>query len=604
MKQKIVLVCICLLVAFSSWADVTFTASAPKTVAVGQQFRLSYSLNDKGKDIRVPEISDFDVKFGPEVSRGQSMQIIGTQVETTISETYTYILQAKEEGTFEIGPATITVDNKQYRSNSLSIKVVPADKANQIAPSRSNQEQQEQTRTAQISNEDVFLRVHASKNSMYENEGFLVTYKLYFRIGLENYSIPTPNFENFIAHELEGSGNVSVNTENHNGKVYRTFVMRQYILYPQKSGKLTIPSEKIDIVAAFLVRRARSFFDNDQYANVNKSIHSNAVTIDVKPLPSGKPASFSGSVGDYKMTSSITSEKVKTNEGITIKLNISGSGNLKMVKNPEFTFPNDFEIYDPKVELNTKVSQSGVTGNKSIEYLIIPRYAGDFTIPSVEFSYFDPKTGSYKSLSTPEYKLHVEKGKDGDAPSQAVVNYSNKEDLRYLGKDIRYIKTNDAHFSQKGDFLFGTLTYYLSYLIPAVLFIVFFIIYRKQAKENANLALVRTRKANKVASKRLKLAGKLLKDNKKEEFYDEILSALWGYLSDKLNIPLASLSKDNVEAELTKYGAEEGTMKDLIGLLNTCEFARYAPSGSATEMDKVYNDTVQVINKMENTIKK
>lgn len=606
MKQKIVLICICSVFILSSWAaEISFTASAPGSVAVGQQFRLSYSLNNKGKDLRAPEMSGFEVKFGPQVSRGQSVQIIGSQVETQINETYTYILQAKNEGTFEIGPATITVDNKQYQSNSLSIKVVAADKAASQGSSSGRESQvQQPTASTQVSNEDVFLRTHVAKTNAYENEGFLITYKLYFRVNLENYTLPAPNFDGFIAQELEIPGNASVKVESYNGKNYNTFIMRQYILFPQKSGKLTIPGEKIDIVAAILVRRARSFFDNDQYANVNKSIQSNPVTIDVKALPPGQPASFSGAVGDYKMTSSITSENVKTNEGITIKLNISGSGNVKMVKNPEFSFPNDFEIYDPKVDVNTKVSQSGVTGSKSIEYLIIPRYAGDFTIPSVEFSFFDPKTGSYKRQSTPEYKLHVEKGKDGEGPSQAVVNFSNKEDLQYLGQDIRYIKTQPVHLQVKGDFFFGSISYLLFYLLPALLFIVFFIIYRKQAKENANIALVRTKKANKVASKRLKLAGKLLGENKKEEFYDEVLSALWGYLSDKLNIPLASLSKDNIEVELTKYGAEEVTIKDLIELLNTCEFARYAPATGAEQMDQLYKDTVQAINKMENTIKK
>jgi len=609
MKQKIVLIGILVIVAvLPLWAEeVTFKASAPGTVAVGQQFRLSFSLNQTGKDIKIPELQGFEVMYNSGVSRGQSVQIIGSKVETQINETYTYILKATEEGSFEIAPATITVDGKQYKSNSLTIKVVAEDKAIQQNPAQSNQQTdnaQSSSPTTQISSEDIFLRTHVSKNSMYENEGFLITYKLYFRINLENYSYPSPNFDNFISQEIEAQGNVPLNVENYNGKTYRTFVMRQYILFPQKSGKLTIPGEKIDIVASFLVRRARSFFDNDQYANVNKTIHSNPVTIDVKALPAGKSSSFTGAVGNYKMNSSITSENVKTNEGITIKLNISGSGNLKMIKNPEFTFPNDFEIYDPKVDLNTKVSTSGVTGNKSIEYLIIPRYAGDFTIPSVEFSYFDPNTGGYKSESTPEYKLHVEKGKDGEGTSQAMVNFSNKEDLRYLGKDILYIKTKEIHLSSKDNFLFGSVLYILSYLIPALLFVVFFFIYRKQARENSNMALVRTKKANKVAAKRLKLAAKLLSENKKEAFYEEVLSALWGYLSDKLSIPLSSLSKDNVEAELLKYGADESAVKEVIELLHTCEFARYAPAQGTEEMDKMYNDTVQIINKMENTIKK
>ena len=603
MKHKIFLIYIALIATVSTaWADISFKASAPRTVAVGQQFKLSYTLNDKGKDIRIPEMTGFEVKFGPAVSQGQSVLITGSQVNTQITETYTYTLQAKEEGDFEIAPGTITVGNSSYQSNSLTIKVVSADKAVQAAPQRGNR--QEPAQSVDINAEDIFLRAHVSKNSMYENEGVLITYKLYYRINLLDNSYPTPNFENFISHEIENPSNIPVNVENYNGKTYRTFVMRQYVIYPQKSGTITIPGEKIEILASFLVRRAQSFFDNDQYSNVKKAIHSNSVTVNVKPLPSGKPASFTGAVGDYKMTSSITSENVKTNEGLTIKLNISGSGNLKMIQNPEFTFPNGFEIYDPKVNLNTKTTARGVSGSKSIEYLVIPRYAGDFTIPSVEFSYFDPVSGTYKRQTTPEYNLHVERGKGGETASQSVVSYSNKEDLRYLGKDIRYIKTNNITLSAKDSFIYGSLFYVLSYLIPALLFIIFFIIYRKQAKENANIALVKNKKANKVATKRLKLAGKLLKENKKEDFYDEVLRAVWGYLSDKLNIPVSSLSKENIESELSKYGAEESLTKELLDILNTCEYARYAPADGTEQMDKLYESTIQAINKMENTIKK
>ncbi len=604
MRRTLLFLWICLLVSGSvSAAEVSFRATAPKTVAVGQQFRLSYTVSEKAKDLRVPEINGFDVKNGPAVSSSTSVQIIGTQMETVYNETYTYILQAKEEGSFDIGPATITVGNSQYQSNSLSIKVLAADKASQAA-AQSQQQQVETVNSQEIGADDIFLRAHVSRNSMYENEGFLITFKLYTRVNLQSMSNwALPDFSGFVSQQIDLS-NMSWNVESYNGKNYRTGIIAQYYLYPQKTGKLTIQGGKLDTQIAVLVRRARSFFDNDVYSNVNKTIQCNPVAIDVKPLPAGKPASFSGAVGDLNVTSSISSENVKTNEGITIKLSISGTGNLKTIKNPEFVFPNDFEIYDPKVDLNTKVTQAGVSGTKSIEYLIIPQYAGDFSILPVEFSYFDPKSGTYKKHVTPEYKLHVEKGKGGEGASQQVVNYANKEDLRYIGKDLRYIKTGQTDFRTEKDFVFGSFAYWLGYLIPAILFIVFFIIYRKQAKENSNIALVRTKKANKVATKRMKVAGKLLKENNREAFYDEVLKALWGYLSDKLNIPVASLTKDNVESELSKYGAEDSLVKDIMDILGTCEFARYAPSQDSGEMDKLYDSTVQVINKMESSIKK
>jgi hypothetical protein len=380
-------------------------------------------------------------------------------------------------------------------------------------------------------------------------------------------------------------------------------VIKQFFLFPQRSGKLTIAGGQLDTEVAILLRRARSFFDNDVYSKVKKTLNINPVTVDVKALPTGKTGSFAGAVGSYKMTSSINKEKLKTNEAVTVKINISGTGNLKMIKNPEIIFPNDFEPYDPKVDLNTKVTTHGVSGTKTIEYLAIPRYAGDFTIPSVEFSYFDPQTKSYKKYATPEYKLQVEKGKGGEETS-AVVNYSNKENIKYLGKDIRYINTHLVDIRPKESFFFGKTSYILFYLIPALLFATFFFIYRKQIKENANIALMRTKKANKVANKRLKFAGKRLKENNREAFYDEILRALWGYLSDKLSIPVSCLTKDNVESELFRYGADEVLIYELMNILNTCEFARYAPSQGAAEMDELYKAVIQAMNSMENTIKK
>ena len=328
------------------------------------------------------------------------------------------------------------------------------------------------------------------------------------------------------------------------------------------------------------------------------------VTIDVKPLPSGKPASFSGAVGNFTMTSSISSNNVKTDDAVTVKVKISGNGNIKLVKNPEVAFPNDFDVYDPKVEVDIKTTAAGTSGTKTIEYMAIPRYAGDFEIPAIAFSYFDTKTGSYKTITSEPYKLHVEQGKGGGTSSPVVSNFSNKESVKYLGKDIRYLKVNGIHFVPNNELFFGSFMYYMCYLIPAILFIVFFFIYRKQVKENSNLALVRTKKANKMAVRRLKNAGKLMKENKKEEFYDEVLRALWGYLSDKLSIPQANLTKDNVEMELAKYGVDDALIKEFMDILNTCEFARYAPAQASDAMDKLYEQTVDAIGKMENTIKK
>jgi hypothetical protein len=597
--------------------DISFVATTAKVVAAGEQFRVNYTLTtggENGKDIRFPDTKDFDNMFGPTVT-GQSSSITMINGKTTSQSTtvFTYILSAKTAGTYTIPAATIKVGNSEYKSNELSVKVLPPDQAANAATANTNANTGNsnqgggQTSAPAGSSDDVLLRVSVSKSSVYENEGFLVTFKLYTLIDIRGVeSIKLPEYEGFIAQEVDLQPNQPMGYENYNGRNYRTAVLKQTVLYPQRSGRLTIPAGKLDVTAQIRTqRRQRSFFDDffDNIQDVKRTLTSAPVSIDVKPLPQGKPASFFGAVGDYKMTSSINTSQLKTNEAVTIKVAISGNGNIKMVKNPVIVFPNDFDTMDSVVTNNTKVSTSGVSGTKTIEYNAIPRYAGDFTIPKAEFSYFDLKSGTYKTLTTGEYQLHVVQGPAGSGTNAPVVNATNKEDIRFLGKDIRYIKTDAGRF-HTGGFFFGTFRYLLFYIIPALLFLILFWIYRKQAAQNANIALVRTRKANKVASKRLKTAAKYLKENKTESFYDETLKAVWGYLSDKLSIPVSALTKENVDANLMKYGATESLIQDFRNILDTAEFARFAPAQESGQMDELYNATVQAIDKMENTIKK
>ncbi len=581
-------------------ADVTFKASAPNAVVMGQQFRLSYTVNAEARasDLRIPELTDFEVLMGPSTSSSMSTQIINGHVSSETAFTFTYILMPKKEGTFDIGAASIKVKGANYISNALSIKVLPPDKA-----AEANNASGE---VASIGKDDYFVRMEVSDHSVYEQEGFLVTFKLYAArmCGLENAKFP--EFEGFLAQEIE-QPNPQWTQTRYNDRNYFTVVLKQTVLYPQRTGKLTIESGKFDAVIRIPTqRKIRSIFDEfaNAYNDVKKVLVSNPVTIDVKALPSGKPAAFSGAVGSFNMTSEINSNNVKTNDAVTVKMKITGNGNIKLIKKPEVVFPNDFDIFDPKEETDSKTTTAGVSGSKTIEYMAIPRYAGDFEIPAVTFSYFDPKTATYKTLKSEPYKLHVEQGEGGSSSSPVVSNFSNKESVKYVGKDIRFLKVKNFHFIAGSDIFFGSFLYYMCYLVPAILFVVFFFIYRKQTKENANIALVRTKKANKTAVKRLKNAGKLMKENKKEEFYEEVLRALWGYLSDKLSIPQANLTKDNVEAELTKYGVDETLTSEFMDILNTCEFARYAPTQASDAMDRLYELTVDAIGKMENTIKK
>ena len=442
---------------------------------------------------------------------------------------------------------------------------------------------------------------------MYEQEAFLLTYKIYTAVDLRMFeNVKLPDFKGFHSQEVELPNNRRWGLEHYKGHNYQTTVYRQFVLFPQQSGKLTIEPARFDASIAQMIEvddPFEAFFNGgNNYVEIKKTLITPRLTIDVQPLPSGKPANFSGGVGEFDISSSINTTDLKTNDAVTLRVVISGTGNLKLLSDPEVKFPEDFETYDPKVDNKSRLTQEGLSGSKVIEYLAIPRTAGTYKIPSVKFSYFDIKSRSYKTLSTEEYTLNVAKG-EGNA-QQVISNFTNKEDLKVLNEDIRYIKQGNVKLIHRGDFFFGSTSYWMFYVIPALIFMAFFIIYRKQVAANANIARMRTKKANKVAVKRMKLAGKLLGENKKNAFYDEVLKALWGYISDKLNIPLSRLSKDNIEEELQNYGVNEELIQDFINALNDCEFARFAPGSDNQAMDKVYRASLEVISKMENSIKR
>lgn len=611
--RKVILLFILVTTVLGAWADgdVTFVASAPDVVVNGDQFRLTYTVNtQKVRDFRAPNIKGFDVLMGPSRSQQSSTQIINGSMTSTSSITFTYILMASQEGTFTIPGATIVADGQNKTSNSVQIKVLPPDKANGTGGGGSSNSggrasSRSQAAGSKITNQDLFITATASKTTVYEQEAVLLTYKVYTLVNLRQLYGKMPDLKGFHTQEVELPQQKTFSLEHYNGRNYNTTVWSQYVLFPQQSGKLEVPSITFEgVIAQQIVSDDPfdAFFNGgSNYVEVKKNIITPKLTLNVKALPDGKPANFSGGVGEFTISSSISTTELKTNDAVTVKLIISGTGNLKLISTPEVAFPKDFEVYDPKIDNKFTLTREGLSGNKVIEYLAIPRHAGNFTIPPVEFSYFDLKTNSYKTIKTEAYDLKVEKG-EGNA-DQVIADFTNKEDLKVLGQDIRYIKMGETNLTRKGDFFFGSVVYYLWYIIPLVLFIIFVVVYRKKAIENANVAKVRTKKANKVAAKRMKNAGKLLAENKKEAFYDEVLKALWGYISDKLNIPVSQLSKDNIEEELTKYGVAPELIKDFIGTLNECEFARYAPGNQSEAMDKVYSSAVEVISKMENSIK-
>ena len=614
--KRLIIFLVILLSNFSATkaADVKFTSAAPSAVVKGEQFRLVFSINADARDLRAPDMPDFQVLMGPSKSSYSSMQVINGNVTSEVSSSFTYILMADKEGTFVIPAATATINGKKYASNSLTIKVLPPDKASQAA-SPQQQSQQRGNRNSGnssaesspgISNENLFAKLNLSSHQVYEQQYVLATIKLYSRyeVGLENFKLP--EFDGFLTEDIPIT-NPQWTVENVNGVNYRTVVLKKALLFPQRTGNVKIGSCKFNLVVRIRSRQqqAQNIFDDffETYQDVKKVLTTAPASVDVLPLPAGKPASFSGAVGTFSVKSTISTHHIKANEAVTIRLNISGNGNLKLLKNPSVTFPADFEVYDPKVNNNFKTTLEGTIGSKTIEYLAIPRYAGKFVIPGVAFTYFDLKSKSYKTIQTESYQLQVDKGTGGNSP-QVVSDFTNKESVKTLGQDIRFIRTTPFQLEKKTVYLFGTSTYWSFFWVPLLLFILLFVVFQKKARENANLALMRTKKANKVATKRLKLANKYLHTNNRDAFYDEMLKALWGYLSDKLSIPVSELTKENIEIELAKYGVSTEVLGQFREILDTCEFARYAPSKSSDAMKQVYDDTVEAIGRMEKIVNK
>jgi len=600
MKRIVILWMALIAISLQTFADekVSFTTSAPEAVAVGDQFRLSYTVTtQKVRDFRAPSIKGFEVLMGP----SRSTQVTQVNNDVSASITFTYILMAKEEGEFTIPGAVIVADGNEMISNSVKVKVLPADQQQANQGSSNGQRA-----NGGIANNDLFITATANKVNVYEQEALLLTYKIYTAVNLRGFdNVKLPDFKGFHSQEVELPNDRRWGLEHYKGRNYQTTVYRQFVLFPQQSGNLTIEQARFD--ASIAVEKQVSdpfeaFFNGGGMIEVKKTLMTPKLTIKVSELPAGKPENFSGGVGEFTISSSINTTELKANEAVTIKLVVSGTGNLKLVSAPEVKFPEDFEIYDPKVENNFRLTTAGQSGNQVIEYLAIPRNAGTYKIPAVTFSYFDIKSQSYKTLTTEEYTLNVSKGTGSS--SQTVSNYTNKEELKVLNQDIRFIKHNAVSLKPHGEFFFGTTAYWLYYLIPMLLFVAVFVIYRKQISENSNIAKVRTKKANKIAVKRMKEAVNLLKANKKDAFYDEVLKALWGYVSDKLNIPVSQLSKDNVEEALIAKNVDNELIKTFIKALNDCEFARFAPGDPAQAMDNLYQDAINVISKMENSIKK
>ena len=591
--------------------EVKFEASAPSVVATGEQFRLSYTLNQEGTNLKVPTLEGFELLMGPSVSQSSSFSFVNGKSTQSKSYTYTYLLEGTKEGKFQIAPATVTVDGKQYQSNALTIEVVKGNTNSNASSGRNSGQPIQPDATASVNEENLFVKVDVSKKSLYLGESLVATIKVYTKVDLSNFGRSKfPTFDGFLAEEIPTPQRIELVRETYNGQIYNVGVIRKVLLFPQHTGEIVIePFELECIVRQRLAGGGHSFFDDffGNYRDVRAMRRSKPVTVTVKELPqNGKPAGFSGTVGNITMSTSLSADTVSANDAITYKVTFSGQGNLKLLQAPVMDFPLDFEAYDPKESRNVNTSENGMAGTVSFEYVLIPRYSGDYKIPAIRYSYYDTKSNTYKTIVGQEYAIHVrkgaEKGQTGSTSGNVVQSFK-KEDIRQVGEDIRYLKTGSLNLKEAGVHFFGTLKYWLSLFIPLALFIAAFVFNRQRIKANADIARVKNRTATKMARKRLKLAATALKSHNGEQFYDEVLKALWGYMSYKLNIDKAELNRGNISEILQRKNVSEDLMKDFISLLDTCEYARYAPgSNSDNEMEKVYARSIELITKLDKNI--
>ena len=588
------------------FSQVTCTASAPPQVAVGQTFTFTFSLNQRAQQIASYQFPGFDALSGPNSSSSTSMTIVNGQTSQTSTFSYSFTLRAQREGTFTIPAAIFVVDGNQVKSNSVQIKVVAGQPTGNPQSSSQQQGNRNQQQAQTFDKNEVFVKAFASNTNPYQGEQVIITHKLYvgqsvnggYRVnsatmptqsGLWSYTLGEQNAENVVKQEVL------------NGKKYAVHEIRRTAVFPQKTGEVTVTPMELEFLANVITQQSTGdpFFDRffggrQNSQSYNLDIKSNTVQLNVKPLPqNNKPEDFSGLVGNFTMTASLSRAQLKANDATNLTVIINGTGNLQHIDPLDINFPSDFDVAEPRVTDNINTKGNSVTGSRTFEYVIIPRNDGTFTIPQTTFSFFDPQTHSYKTLKTQEFKLEIEKG----SGQFSVSTSSSQKDIKVLGNDIRFIRTSNANLKPVGVAFFGSLQYYAALLLPILLLFLFIIIWRKQIELRSDVALMRYRKAHKVARKNLKTARKFLEEKNKEQFYLEISRVLWGYLSDKYRIPVSQLSMDNVVAKLTQLEVSAETINGFVETLQQCEFARFAPDDHSVAMQEMYQKATKYLEK-------
>ena len=605
----------CLLAAVGALAAETprLELSAPLTVALGKPFSVEFTLNAAPDEntFRAPSFEGFDLLAGPAVARGSSVSFINGKMSKSEQYTYTFVLLPKTAGNVTIGAAEARVDGELLRSQPQPVEVVDeGGAAPQGADARRPEREERQTAADRVAEDDVLLRAVVSKRTVYKNEPLHVTYKLYTRVPFVDYSFEAaPAFNGFWAQDLTRKrNNVQSNRETFNGKVYETYVLGDWLLYPQQAGTLAIEPMGMTVVAQIVVQsrnRDPFFGGGHEVYNVPRKVRSQPMSVTVKPLPAGAPAGFSGAVGDFRLETVPPDGRLAANSGATYTVRISGSGNLTFVQAPTLTLPGSFEQYNVKTTESINASAAGITGYRQFEYPFIARAEGDYEIAPVLFSYFDPVRGEYRTLSSKSVPVEVLPDAKGGSTEAVVLQGRglSKEEVKLLGEDIRFIKLGAAQLGpERRPLLFSGLYWGLLVLIAAF-FGGLYVLLRRRIRESQNLMLVRGRRANKVALQRFRAARRYMETQDRHAFYEEMLRALWGYMGDKFNIPVANLTKENVREELHKRGIPQEESQRFTAIITRCDEAQYAPAAS-TSMQEVYTEGVELISEIESRIKR
>jgi len=599
-------------VAVYAQDEVEFNVICKQQVMVGEQFNVSYELDGNGSNFEAPNFMNFEVVGGPFSSSSSSVQIINGSVTKSNKTTYSFYLRAIKEGTFTIPAATITVNRKKVKSTTTDITVVAGSGNSGYSGSQSGGSDRNAS-TAANTNE-VFLEAIPNKRSAYIGEQIVLTYKIYYNISISQLSISkAPSYSGFWTKDItDNNGTLQQSSIVKNGKQYAVATVQEIVLIPQKTGTLTIDPLDISCIAQIRTQRNRQrtndpfedFFGDmmgTNYTNVKKEIKSQPINIEVKPTPSAdKPATYKGAVGQFTFNSSIDKTEMQSNDAFTLTYTVSGKGNIELLDMPKPVFPPDFEVYDPKITTSTKNNSFGISGTKKAEYVVIPRVSGYFKLEQTNFTYFDPQKGRYVTLPSDEYDLNIKRS--ANEGSSGVIYAGGQEAIKVVGSDIRHIMT-EAKLSKFSGTLFTKPLYYIIMALLVVLFAASLVLHNKINKFNKNEVLVRNKKATKTAKKRLQRAYNYFKINDQNHFYEEFAQALWGYISDKLNIARSQLSMDTVKEIMFSKKAHEDIVNQFIELLNSCEFARFAPGDPGKKMDDLYQRGVEVISKAERVLR-